>query len=266
MPTQAELNLIRGPSNVITQDFSLLEKMLSVLDCLEGQHLLSMTEISRQTGIPRTTCQRLLQALQRHHMVHQEGRCYGLGSRMFSYVYSDIVLQPLRTLARPYLRKLRIETNMSAALFVRQGAFRVAIAVDEGVEGPVHYLDVGQTGVVYAGSPSHVLMAWLNKSERDSILSQLEWVPITERTPVSHDVFERTCKEVRKRGYAISLGEREPNAFSISVPVHGSNQRVVAALALSGPLAYYSNEKARQWVPLLKESGRALSAAIKDHM
>lgn len=219
MPTEMGKNLIRGPSNVITQDFLLLEKMLAVLDCMEGNRLLSMTDISRTTGIPKTTCQRLLQALQRHHLVHQEGRYYGLGSRIFSYVFSNIYLLPMAGLARPFLRQLRIDTGISAALFVRQGAFRVAVAVDEGPQGGTHYLDVGQVGVVYAGSPSKVLMAWLHKAERDCILSELQWVPITQRTPRSKEAFEQSCREVRNKGYAVSLGEREPTAFSISVPV-----------------------------------------------
>ncbi len=41
---------------------------------------------------------------------------------------------------------------------------------------------------------------------------------------------------VRRRGWAQSLGEREPGVASVSAPVRGQSGRVIAALSMSGPI------------------------------
>ena len=41
---------------------------------------------------------------------------------------------------------------------------------------------------------------------------------------------------MRRRGWAQSIGEREPGVGSVSAPVRGPNGRVVAALSVSGPI------------------------------
>ena len=41
---------------------------------------------------------------------------------------------------------------------------------------------------------------------------------------------------VRRRGWAQSVGEREPGVASVSAPVRGAGGRVVAAISISGPI------------------------------
>ena len=41
---------------------------------------------------------------------------------------------------------------------------------------------------------------------------------------------------VRRRGWAQSVGEREPGVASVSAPVRGSSGKVIAAISISGPI------------------------------
>lgn len=263
MPTSIEQEILFGTSVVIDQDFDLLDRTLKVLDCLKEGALMTMTEIATRIEIPSTSCQRLLQAMHRHHLVLRDGSYYGLGSRLFSYAFSDLMGRPLATIASPPLRKLRIQTSLCAALFVRIGSFRVAIAVEEADDVTQRFIEVGQVGVIYAGSPSKVLMAWHSKPERDSILAHVQWTKLTKNTLDSRDQFELDCQEVRSSGYAITLGEREPTAFSISVPIWQAG-RVIAALGITGPITHFSTSNLQSRLNALVAVGSELSRVMDD--
>ena len=49
-------------------------------------------------------------------------------------------------------------------------------------------------------------------------------------------VSGRTLAEVRRRGWAHSVAERETGVASVSAPVRGRDGRVLAAVSVSGPL------------------------------
>jgi len=46
----------------------------------------------------------------------------------------------------------------------------------------------------------------------------------------------RTLAEVRRRGWAASVAEREPGVASVSAPVRDRTGRVIAAISVSGPI------------------------------
>ena len=50
---------------------------------------------------------------------------------------------------------------------------------------------------------------------------------------------------MRRRGWAQSVGEREPGVASVSAPVRGPSGRVVAAVSVSGPIERLTRQPGR---------------------
>ena len=50
---------------------------------------------------------------------------------------------------------------------------------------------------------------------------------------------------VRRRGWAQSVGEREAGVASVSAPVRGPNNKVIAAVSISGPIERLSRQPGR---------------------
>ena len=50
---------------------------------------------------------------------------------------------------------------------------------------------------------------------------------------------------MRRRGWAQSVGEREPGVASVSAPVRGPNNRVIAAVSISGPIERLGRQPGR---------------------
>lgn len=261
--TSTEERIIRDGSRVIAQDIGVLDRIVDILDVLERPGMLTLTQIVNITGIPKPTSHRLLQALQYHHFVRREGNRYGLGSRLFTYVHSQVGALAVSALARSPMRELALETGLTVLLCVRQGAFRVVIAMEEGNQGSSRYVDIGQVSVIYAGAPSKVLLSWLTRDERSAILCDTTLVPITPKTIVDREALEKECHNIREQGWSLSLGEREPLAFSVAVPIADRRGSVIASLDLTGPLTLYHESAHKAWLDALIQTGRKISQTME---
>lgn len=196
-----------------------LDKSVRVLEAVRaGAHTLA--DLTASTGLSRATTHRLAVALEVHRLLRRDraGR-WQLGPRLTELAGSaraDLLLEQ----AGPVLVRLRDSTGESAQLYRRAGDSRVCIAAAERRSGLRDTVPVGAVLPMTAGSAAQVLLAW----QPDDVL------------PAGAAFTARTLAEVRRRGWAASVAEREPGVASVSAPVRGPSGDVVAAVSVSGPL------------------------------
>jgi DNA-binding IclR family transcriptional regulator len=68
--------------------------------------------------------------------------------------------------------------------------------------------------------------------------------------------------EVRRRGWAQSVGEREPGVASVSAPVRDASGAVVAAVSVSGPIDRMGRRPGARWAADLLAAADALQARL----
>ena len=117
---------------------------------------------------------------------------------------------------------LRDASGVSAQVYRRVGDQRLCIAAAEPAAGLRDTVPVGALLTLSAGSAAQVLVAWLESPERDRLLAGAAYT-------------ERDLAQVRRRGWAHSVAQREPGVASISAPVRGPDGAIVAAVSMSGP-------------------------------
>lgn len=195
-----------------------LDKSVAVLQALAAGPA-ALAELVQRTGLPRPTAYRLATALEVHRLVVRdaEGRfTLGPGLGELASAAGD----PLLLAARDVLAALRDETGESAQLYRREpGGRRCIAAVDRGGTGLADVVPVGSLLSMSAGSAAQVLLAW------------------TDQEPPAGAAFTpRALADVRRRGWAASVGERERGLASVSAPVRDQSGTVIAALSVSGPV------------------------------
>ncbi len=199
-----------------------LVKAGAILDAVElGPQDLS--ELVALTGLPRATCHRLASALVEMRLLTRADGRYGIGPRIPELAAATSA-DRLRAVALPTLRRLRDDTGESVQLYRRQGAQRLCVATAEPATGLRDTVPEGSLLTMSAGSAAQVLAAW-----------------------TAGDGFEdRVLREVRARGWAQSVGEREQGVASVSAPVW-SGDRVVAAVSISGPIDRLTRRPGRKF-------------------
>src|SRR5664280_1728205 len=87
--------------------------------------------------------------------------------------------------------------------------------------------------------------------------------PATQRALLPDATFtERTLAEVRRRGWAQSVAEREAGVASVSAPVRDPRGSVIAAVSVSGPVERIGRRPGARWAGDLVEAADALTARL----
>jgi len=208
-----------------------LDKSVRILATLEsGPH--SLSELVAATGIARPTAHRLAVALEHHRLVARDfsGR-FILGARS-AELAAAAGEDRLLAIAVPALTALRDASGESAQLYRRQGDQRICVATAERLTGLRDSVPVGTVLTMQAGSAAQVLLAW---EEPDKLHRGLTNAKFT----AAH------LAAVRRRGWAQSVGEREVGVASVSAPVRGPNNKVIAAVSISGPMERLGRQPGR---------------------
>jgi len=208
-----------------------LDKAVKILATLEsGPH--SLSELVAATGIARPTAHRLAVALEFHRLVSRDlmGR-FVLGARS-SELAAAAGEDRLLAIAAPALGALRDATGESAQLYRRQGDQRICVATAERMSGLRDSVPVGTVLSMLAGSGAQILLAW---EEPDKL----------HRGLVGAKFNAASLSAVRRRGWAQSIGEREAGVASVSAPVRGPNNKVIAAVGISGPIERLGRQPGR---------------------
>jgi DNA-binding IclR family transcriptional regulator len=208
----------------------------------------ALAELVEATALPRATAHRLAVALEVHRLLARdaEGR-FVLGSRVGELAAS--LPDPLVAAAAPVLAWVRDECGESAQLYRRDGADRVCVAAAERAHGLRTTVPVGSRLPLTAGSGAQVLCAWSDPSSLAVVLPAAEFT-------------ERTLAEVRRRGWAQSVGQREAGVASVSAPLLTADGELLAAISISGPIERLGRSPGTRFAPVLISGARRIATDL----
>lgn len=235
-----------------------VEKVRRILDCFSSSGpLLRAAEVHRATGLPSTTCARLLKALVHEDILERHGDQFRIGLRVFGWTASAAEGSELVTAARPVLDDLRDATGETCCLFVRYGGVRMCVAVAESDQAVIHRLAVGQVRPLHAGASGKVFMAYDDSAWHAALRSGLE--PLTPKTVTEPAAVTSQLSRVRELGYSLADEEREVGLSSIAAPVFGPSATLKAVLAVGAPAFRLGAGQASRLAPLVMQAAAALS-------
>lgn len=205
-----------------------LDKAVGILAALEGGPL-SLAELTRATGLQRATAHRLARAMVGHGLLAQDASArFLLGPRLVEVGAAAAAAGPvLADASRPCLEELRDVTGESVQLYVPAGSSRVCVAALDSPHSLRTIVAVGAALPMDRGSAGTVLL---------------------------------DGPEVRERGWAESVEEREKGVASVSAPVRRDG-RAVAAVSVSGPLERTTRSPGRRYSGAVVTAARRIEAA-----
>src|SRR4051794_3829419 len=230
-----------------TNPVAVLDKAVSILRAV-AEEPATLAELVSRTGLPRATAHRLAVALEGHRLVRRttEGAwAPGPALAELGREGADIA-----DLAGRHLVTLRDASGESAQFYVRDGAARVCIAAAERTSGLRDTVPVGARLPMTAGAAAHALLAF---------------APAGGGTPLlpAGSFTARTLLEVRRRGWAHSIAEREPGVASLSAPVRDGAGAVLGAVSISGPVDRLGRRPSPEVVGAVLDAAAAIGRAAR---
>ncbi|KIQ08171.1 IclR family transcriptional regulator [Rhodococcus sp. MEB064] len=220
-----------------------LDKAVSVLHAVSTQPC-SLADLCAHTGLPRATAHRLAVGLEIHRMLARDSDGLWRPGPALAEL-ADTAGDPVVEAASTVLPRLREITGESVQVYRIDGTVRVCVAAMEPPTGLRDTVLVGARLPLTAGSGAKVLLAWAD--------------PALQRAVLPDAAFgERVLADVRRRGWAQSAAEREAGVASVAAPIRGRDDRVVAAISVSGPIDRMGRRPGVRWAEDLLKAADAV--------
>lgn len=210
---------------------AVIDRITLVLDAFDGPGRLTLAQLVRRTGLPRSSAHRMLERLVQLRWLRRNGHDYELGMRLVELgslaVHQDRLVQA----ARPLLNELHRATGLVVHLAVLDGpdvvylekvGDRLASAIPTRVGGrqPAHCTAVGKAILAFCDDNSALDLQARKTRYSISGSSQLT----TE------------LAKVRARGIAFEREESKLGFGCVAAPI-GNPSEAVAAVSVCGPMS-----------------------------
>lgn len=197
---------------------------------------LGITEISAVLSLSKAVVYRVLSTLRESGFVEvDDSRRYMLGPTSLALGLAYLSRHDLRERARPFLVALSKETQETATLSTRRADFRTYIDQVTPPREVKMTVAIGQSYPLHAGSSSKAFLAFLPEEDQNVYLRDHNLSPLTDLTITDPAELRRELAKIRKRGFARSLGERQPGSASVAAPVFNHEGEPVGVISICGP-------------------------------
>ena len=211
-----------------------LHKIVRLLDCFSTEAPdPTLRDLVHATGLPSSTCQRLVQDLVAEGFLDRDGDRYRIGIAMVRWATPGTLGLDVVRIVKPVLTRLRDETGETACLYVRDGLFRTVVAVAETRHVVMRPFLVGMVMPIHAGAPGKIFLAFDPTARGDLEGTRLD--RFTAATPGTLAELDEQVTAVRAQGFYAAFGERHPDVGSIAAPVFDHTGELAVVLGLGFP-------------------------------
>ncbi len=201
---------------------------------------LTLGELAEHTGYYKSTILRILASLEDASFIaRSDDKRYRLGPQLMRLgaVYQKSL--NLDSVVRPILRELMETTGESASLFRRDGNFRICLFREESAHSVRDHVREGDLLPIDRGAAGHVLRAF-------------------DGLTLGGEAMRSALASLPKA----SFGERDAAAAGLAVPVFSTGEGLIGALAVSGSITRFTEDRLPEMGAALCSAGRRLSHAL----
>ncbi|WP_067172592.1 IclR family transcriptional regulator [Microtetraspora niveoalba] len=254
------MTLTMGTADRQEQDLpsSMVGRMTLILDAFERRGArLTLEEVERSTGLPRSTAHRILGQLVHLGWIEHGTFGYTLGRRALRLAASRGSWDDLRKAATPLLHDLHVLTGFVGHLCVLDGPEIVFLDKIGGAYASTLPSDVGSRWWATNAAIGKVILASLSPERVDDLLRSCP-----EFSRSADDGFCSIHRELntirRAGGLAFERGEGMPGVGAVACAVQGPDGPA-GAISLAGDVAQMHFERL---VPMVRAAARQASEAL----
>lgn len=232
-------------------------KIFQVMELLVDRKKLSLSEISQELEITKSTTQRILNTLKDLKYILQDNnsleyfpsiKLYQLGNQVIDYY-------PIKSIAKPHLLELYGKVNETINLAILNEDH--VVYLDKLVStSPLRVeLEIGTQFPIYSSALGKAIAAFNKKT----YAFKDRYIPYTKNTISSDQKLLEELDQVKKLGYAMDREEYIEGLICIAVPVLDRSQKPLAAISMSIPTIRFKEDNISYYTGLLKKYSLQIS-------
>lgn len=213
---------------------SMVGRVASIFDAFTPtDDELSISEISRRTGLAKSTVSRIVGELTGRKFLERSGQGVRLGLRLFELGESATRPRDLRKIALASMSDLRnaVKLTVHLAVLERNEVVYIEILPARGI--PPLPSRVGGRMPAYATGVGKALLAFSDPEVIDDVLAQ-ELVRVGPNTVTDPAALRREFARIRTNGLAYEREESAPGVACAATAIRASSGEPIAALSAAG--------------------------------
>lgn len=244
-----------------------VRRAIEVLEILAHSHTgLSLADLSRLTSIPKSSLFRILNTLERHAVVLQDGQreTFTLGMKLIDWGNRALENIDLKTVSHPHLVRMAHETRESYYVAILDE--EEVIIVDRADTPEIWRMvaRLGQRSPVHATASGQVLISEMSEDALDRIIKVHGLRRYTPRTITDPERLQKRLHRIRADGYVVANAEYKIDLCVIAAPIRDHHGQIAAALmtAMHSDRARKEVVRVREMVRILKTEAAVISREI----
>lgn len=245
-----------------------IDRALAILQLfLQEEAPLSVTQISKEMGLHKSTVSRTMDTLEGRGFVRREedtGK-YWLGLQVYSLGMLFREKEPFQKMAYPYAKALALQCNESVHMttFAKTNMPYPQHVILEKIKSPQTVDMAPPAGAIrpsYCAASGKCLLAF-SKAYRDQYIG-CKLKKFTEYTITDWEELLAELDLIRKQGYAVEREEVELGMTCIAAPIF-SNGDVIAVISVSGPVSRVTREVQETFIQAVRKTASEITQAIR---
>jgi IclR family KDG regulon transcriptional repressor len=220
-----------------------LLKGLQLLEALAmSDHPRGVTDLAQELNLTKSNVHRLLNTLLRLGFV-QKNTSRGLYCCTLKLWELGVLLLErleIRSVARPHMVRLAEKTKETVHLSILDGTEIIYLDKIDSPQPVRAYSTVGGRAPAHCVATGKAMLAQL--PDKQISIVQKGGKKFTNATITDEMNFVKEIKIIREKGYAINIGEWRSSVGGIAAPIFDAQQRLHAAIGISGPIVRLTPE------------------------
>ena len=241
-----------------------LERAFSVLNCIATADVsLGVTEISKLTGLSKTTVYRILSTmLDSNVLIRNPAGIYQLGPSVLFWGEGYRHKSSLIEISRPFMDELCSCSQETVHLFSYENGTGYYIDKRESPQPVGMKSRIGARIDLYCTSAGRAILAGLPKGELNQYLAAVEMEKKTSSTIIDREELIHILEGVRELGFAEENQENEEGIRCVGAALLNHNGYPVGAMSISAPAYRFSSEKRNIFGPYLRDKASEISIQL----
>lgn len=211
------------------------ETLFDIVELLEEDGGLTITEIANELGYAKSTVHRHLTTLVERGYAVEEPDGYHIGLRFLALGEHTRNRYDAYQLAREKVDELASETNERAQFIVEEHGEAVYIHRALGERAVRTDPGIGKRIPIQATSAGKAILAHMSEDRLFEIIEQTDLSPITDETITSTEDLLSELETIREQGYSFNRQENLQGLHAVGAPVTDPDGDIIGALSVSGP-------------------------------
>jgi len=238
-----------------------VQKAILVLRRLGNRENLSLSEISRDLGIPKSSTHSILSTLESNGLIERDSTTqrYHLGTTLIELGHQAQHELTIYRVAHPHLEELNRQVDETVHLTILDADEVLYIDCVESKKRLRTYSVIGVRAPLHCTSVGKVIMAYLPEEEQDRIIAARGLPRFTRNTITNEKALKGELRRIREMGYAVDNDEHEDHLRCIGAPIHNHRGEVYASLSLSGPSQRVTSTRVAELAAYVTDAAQAIS-------